>query len=55
MKHFARDDLYRNVLPLPYRVQIHMNLLDHRRPFVSQVCKVTISLCIITEKKYLHN
>lgn len=37
MKHFARDDLYRNVLPLPYRVQIHMNLLDHHRPSVSQV------------------
>lgn len=37
MKHSARDDLYRNVLPLPYRVQIHMNLRDHRRPSVSQV------------------
>lgn len=37
MKHSAKDGLCRNVLPLPYRVQIHMNLLDHRHLSVNQV------------------
>jgi hypothetical protein len=37
MKPCASGGLFRNVLPLPYRVQIHMNLRDHRHQSVNQV------------------
>lgn len=37
MKPSAKDDPCRNVLPLLYRVQIHMNLRDHRHLSVNQV------------------
>ena len=37
MKPLAKDGPCRNVLPLLYRVQIHMNLRDHRHLSVNQV------------------